>query len=1066
MTPERWQQINSLFQEALNRSTSEREAFLNDACAGDEDLRNEIQSLISSLAGARDFLEVPALEAAAARIASEPDESLAGTLIGSYEIEARLGTGGMGEVYLAKDTKLDRKVAIKFLPRALEGNELARRRQIREAKAAAGMDHPNICGIYEVATHASHSFIVMQYVEGETLSARLRGRALPLSESLDVAIEIADALSFAHARGIVHRDIKPQNIMITPRGHVKVLDFGVAKIVLVDPEQTHRTRESELSKPGLVVGTLPYMSPEQAKGAAIDGRSDLFSLGALLYECVTRRPAFAGNTPMEICAQVIHVDPPPPSAVVDDVPPELDRVILKALAKDRESRHQSAEELRKELTAVRDSLDVEGAVIRRLPGKSRSSRPGSVSGLVGIARRPRVLVPAVVVMLAALSVPVWRRATPYRPPPEALQWYERGTGALRDGTYYKASKELEQAITFDDKFALAHARLAEAWSELDYADKANREILRARSLVRDLSPLPPLDALYLQAITHVVLQEFGPAIDAYRKIAEQAPVAEKAHAYVDLGRALEKNDEVEKARESYQQASTVATQDAAAYLRLGMLYGRRRDLDDASRAFQTAEKLYRALSNVEGEAEVFYQRGFIFGNLKKLREARAQLDEALRLSSNPVNPYQQIRTLLVLSGVSAAEGNSSQAEQQATQAIQLARDNGIENQATNGLIWLGNVFLNRGEYSEAERRYAQALELAQRDNGRLNEAVASFSLGSLRSQQRRTDEALRYVEHALPFLQQGGYRKWLSQALTLLGRVHRDRGEYEAALHALKEQLTIGEQVGDASQVALTRAEIGGVLARQEQYSEALAQFDQSETISRSLNATISVGYALMERAGVLWQLGRFEEARRALGEAAAIAGPGGAYKELLAEIQVTDARLEFGAGHFTASKLKSQRALDLAGDQYADTGAQATLTLGLAETRSGGARAGTRLCAKAVEMAISTGDPQLISSAWLALAEALLESGEPKRALETAQRAQESFARFGQLDSEWRAWLIASMSRQRLGEEAAARECASTAAARLASLEQRFGQDTYKGFVTRPDVQRLRERLRQQLNS
>ena len=294
MTPERWQHINSLFQEALDRSTPERGAFLDDACAGDEDSRNEIQSLISFHAKAQDFLEVPALEAAAAWIADEPDDSLLGTLIGSYKIEARLGAGGMGEVYLAEDTKLDRKVAIKFLPKELEEDELARRRQIREAKAAARLDHPNICGIHEVATHASHSFIVMQYVEGETLSARMRRRALRLSESLDVAMQVADALSLAHSRGIIHRDIKPQNIMITPRGQVKVLDFGLAKIVLPDtPEQNNRNRESELSKPGLVVGTVPYMSPEQAKGDAIDGRSDLFSLGVLLYECVTRRPGMA-----------------------------------------------------------------------------------------------------------------------------------------------------------------------------------------------------------------------------------------------------------------------------------------------------------------------------------------------------------------------------------------------------------------------------------------------------------------------------------------------------------------------------------------------------------------------------------------------------------------------------------------------------------------------------------------------------------------------------------------------------------------------------------------------------
>ncbi|HXU39123.1 MAG TPA: protein kinase [Blastocatellia bacterium] len=1069
MTPDRWQHINRLFQEALDHSTSERSAFLDEACAGDEDSRNQVQSLISFDAKAQEFLEVPALEVAARWFAGEPEETLVGTQIGSYKIEARLGAGGMGEVYLAEDTKLDRKVAIKFLPREMEEDELARRRQIREAKAAARLEHPNICGIHEVATQAGHSFIVMQYVEGETVSARMRRRPLRLTESLDVALQVADALSLAHSRGIVHRDIKPQNIMITTRGQVKVLDFGLAKIVVPEtPEQDKHHRDSDLSKPGLVVGTVPYMSPEQAKGIAIDGRSDLFSLGVVLYECITQKPAFAGKTPLEICAQVIHVDPPPPSAANDRVPPELDRIILKALAKDRDSRQQSAEELQKELRAVRGSLGVQDEVTRGLAVKLRVSRADLMSRLIGAARRPQVLVPlvpAALVLLAALSVPLWWRAAPYRPQPDALRWYEQGTAALRDGTYYKASKALEEAIKFDDKFALAHARLAEAWSELDYADKADREILRARSLVRDLSALSSRDALYLQAITHVVLREFDAAIERYRKIAEQAPAAEKAQAYLDLGRAQEQNDDIKGAQASYEQATALAPQDAAAFLRLGILFGKQQDLEKANRAFKTAESLYHILSNNEGEAEVFYQRGFLYHNLNKPPQAQAQLDEAYKLSSSPVSQYQQIRILLVLSGVSVTEGRAAQAEQQARQAIQLARNNGIENQATNGLIWLGSLFLHRGEYDEADKYYRQALDLAQRDNGRLNQAWASMQLGSLRSLQRNTDEALRYVEQALPFYQQGGYRKWLSQALVLLGRIHRDRGEYEDALRALQEQLDLAERVGDQAQVALSHQEIGSVLSAEEQYPEALLHFDESHSIRKSLNANVSTGYALMYRASVLWQVGSFEEARRALDEAAVIAGPEKAYKELLAEIDMIGGRLELSEGHPLESKMKSHQALALAGNQYPDTAAQAKLTLGLAETRSGGVRAGARLCAQALDIATSTRDPQLVSSALLAFAETLLESGEAQRALDTALRAKDSFARFGQLESEWRAWLIAAQAKRHLNEDEAAHEYASTATARLSNLEQRFGSEAYNSYLKRPDVQQFRKTLNQQLN-
>src|SRR5262245_31191855 len=234
MTPERWRHINSLLQEALDRLPTERQAFLEEACANDEASRQEVQSLISLQQEAENFLEVPALEATADLFADDQPELLIGQVIGPYKIESLLGAGGMGEVYLAEDTRLDRKVAIKFLPPDLEADELARRRQIREAKAAAKLDHPNICAIHEVAEEASRSFIVMQYVEGETLASRIRCHPTSLWESIDFAMQIADALSLAHSHGIIHRDIKPQNVMITPRGQVKVLDFGLAKVVRFD----------------------------------------------------------------------------------------------------------------------------------------------------------------------------------------------------------------------------------------------------------------------------------------------------------------------------------------------------------------------------------------------------------------------------------------------------------------------------------------------------------------------------------------------------------------------------------------------------------------------------------------------------------------------------------------------------------------------------------------------------------------------------------------------------------------------------------------------------------------
>src|SRR2546428_2397370 len=288
----------------------------------------------------------------------------AGPNISHYRILSKLGAGGMGEVYLAQDTKLDRKVAIKFLPRRSLQDEQAKQRLTREAQVAASLDHPNICPIHEQLEENNHSLIVMQYVEGETLCLRMQKKPLTSRESLEIVIQVADALAEAHSHGIIHRDIKPLNILVTPRGQVKVLDFGLAKIV--DQGQTGMSEaqtQKLLTDFEAILGTVPYMSPEQAKRAPVDARSDLFSLGAVLYECLTRRPPFSGESSIETAAQLIHVDPPPPSQLNLSVPPELDRITLKALAKKPEARYQSALEFRSDLVKVRDLLGREDSLV-------------------------------------------------------------------------------------------------------------------------------------------------------------------------------------------------------------------------------------------------------------------------------------------------------------------------------------------------------------------------------------------------------------------------------------------------------------------------------------------------------------------------------------------------------------------------------------------------------------------------------------------------------------------------------------------------------------------------------
>jgi len=298
----------------------------------------------------------------------------AGTQLGRYEIRAPLGAGGMGEVYLAEDTQLGRRVAIKLLPPETISDEHARKRLVREARAAATLDHPHICSIYEVGEADGRSFIAMQYVEGETLDLRMKRKPLDLSESLPIAAQVADALSEAHAHGIIHRDIKPQNIIVTPRGQAKVMDFGLARAMATTAGiDTEANTQTLLTSPGMIVGTVPYMSPEQVKGEQLDARSDIFSFGVMLYEMLSGRPPFAGESAAATASAILTHEPAPLARYCSDAPEELQRIVRKCLEKDREQRYQSARELSIDLSHLRKGSDRRASV----PSEKTTPKPRS-----------------------------------------------------------------------------------------------------------------------------------------------------------------------------------------------------------------------------------------------------------------------------------------------------------------------------------------------------------------------------------------------------------------------------------------------------------------------------------------------------------------------------------------------------------------------------------------------------------------------------------------------------------------------------------------------------------------
>jgi len=389
-----------VFHSARECEPEERAAFLDKACREDDELRREVESLLASEGASSALLGAPMREAAAI-LASQQGQSqhqlAPGLELGPYVIEARLGAGGMGEVYRGKDKRLHRTVALKVLSPHLVRTPGLQQRLEREAAAISSLNHPNICTLYDIGRQDDIDYLVMEFLEGETLAQRLKRGALPLPEVLEFAIQITSALAAAHSKGIIHRDIKPANIFVVGRGQVKVLDFGLAKLKEPPPGLEFEVMASEesLTAAGLVVGTLGYMSPEQAEGKKVDTRTDIFSTGSVLYEMVTGRRAFQGDSKLSTLSAILKVDPKPVSAVVPDIPRDLEKIVARCLRKDPERRFQYMADVKVALEEVKEEWES-----GKLPNISTGGRWRK--------QKSRLLwAVSTVLVLAAVTVGLW-----------------------------------------------------------------------------------------------------------------------------------------------------------------------------------------------------------------------------------------------------------------------------------------------------------------------------------------------------------------------------------------------------------------------------------------------------------------------------------------------------------------------------------------------------------------------------------------------------------------------------------------------------------------------------------
>jgi serine/threonine protein kinase/Tol biopolymer transport system component len=389
MTPQRYKKINELFRSALEQAPDQRAAFLDRECGGDVELRREVESLISTHEQTGSFIDSPAFEAAASLLTNTQSMPLAGQQISSYNILSLLGRGGMGEVYLAQDTRLGRKVALKLLTASSTKDEGRLRRFQQEARAASALNHPNILTIYEIGQVDNQRFIATEFIEGETLRKLLERTKMAVQQVLDVAMQVAGALAAAHQAGIIHRDIKPENVMLRQDGYVKVLDFGLAKLMeqQVPALNTEAPTVAKVdTDPGIIMGTVTYMSPEQARGEKVDARTDIWSLGVVTYEMVAGCAPFAGRSSSDVIASILQKEPAPLARYSSDVPPELQWMVSKALRKDRDERYHSAKELLGDLKNLRQELEHQARLERSATPEASSETGAGVGSGQLVAR--------------------------------------------------------------------------------------------------------------------------------------------------------------------------------------------------------------------------------------------------------------------------------------------------------------------------------------------------------------------------------------------------------------------------------------------------------------------------------------------------------------------------------------------------------------------------------------------------------------------------------------------------------------------------------------------------------
>ncbi len=1005
-----------------------------------------------------------------------------GESISHYRLVSKLGSGGMGEVYLAKDVHLDRDVAIKF-PSSASLDARDRARFVREARLASAFHHPNIATIFDFGETTDHRpFLVMELVRGQSLQEVIALNELSVARSIDICIDVSRALSEAHSQGILHRDIKPSNIVVNNRGVVKVLDFGLAKQFKFEGLDLSGaltySEQGSLTAQGVILGTPRYMSPEQVSGKELDSRSDLFSLGVTLYQCLTGVPPFKGGTALEVCGQILHLDPTPPSQLNSKITPDIERVILKALRKEPAERHASVAEFANDLALARDSSS--STETQKLEPGSEGAREEKVetdsfaataqqevadSGFFHWLRRSKlgrtmVVAIALAVLFVATSIAlVTRYSRPTDAGPEARRLFVRGVEALHNGSYLSASKLLGETVEAHDNWPLAHGRLAEAWYDLDNVDMASREITAAHARAQRGSRLAPEDELYLKAITSTVDLKHSDSLKSLEELERLRP--DDPYVAFDIARCLERGARIDDSITRLEKMLAMNSHSPAVPLRLGILYGRKRDFKRSNEHFDQAIEIYRSEQSSEGVTEVSLYRGAMNIRAANYEEARRELEAALSQSRSQVpNVFQEVRALLQLSVVNTRTSKLERAEQLATEAFSTAEHAGLDYLTTTGRVTMGEVFFNQNHLSKAEEHTERGLQLADRYRVPRWTAIAAFNLGSIRIYQNRSNEGLDLIKKAKAFFDKAGLQRESQEAQLLIARTQRDLGSYPDAQQILEAQLRTVEGVDKIAE-AHTLFELGNLALVVENFVNARNYYDRASQLYRAKDDRTNLSRTLAGLAESESLLGLNREADLNLAEAARLATEPSMKFDML----IREARIAVVKRSFDTAVRKSTEVIKGIDQSDPSTMTKAKLPLASALLGLLRARDSARESREALEIAKGRDGRRLPALARLALAETLVAlpqkdaaGAEPKT---LALEAHDEFSRGGQVESQLRALLVAASASAKSGDREGARGYARQASELLGKIA---GQPGYESYRSRPDVKIRIAQLKQLL--